>query len=380
MTDPQQDVLQWLAVDLLTGSVICALPSLVYTDPFSRTLMAYTSQTASLYITDTISPDWIYGTRAGATALIAYRGAEGPSTVIWGGIVLRRQRSQGSNQVTLTLATAEAYLDRRYTGAYTTDPTDIGATRNQNTIVSDLVTDFVVANQGLPITVVTLDDGNPVPSIIATYNDYDDKTVYSNLGALSGLLNGPEWTADWQWDPVANTITPIFYVGNRIGSPVPAGLNPTAIFDSANLLEGDYDENYSSGMGANDVMATSSGQGLARPEAVYPPSSNSFDGRPRWQYRYQPATSIQDTLTLAAHAQQAWNILNEGTTTVTLKASPNVGPQLGTDWFIGDDLGYFFDGTAFPDTPQGIGRCVGYQATDKYTAPSLYVPNVSSDA
>lgn len=370
--------LQWLAVDLLTGDVLCALPGIVPSDSLSRTLFQYTSQTVTLFVNGSTSPSWFNGTRPMSTALIAYRGSEGPSTIVWGGIVLRRQRSVGSNAVTLTLATAECYLDRRYTGAYTTDPTDIGATRNQNTIISDLVTDFIVANQGLPVTVTTLSNGVAVPSIIATYNDYDDRTVYSNLGALNSLLDGPEWTMDWTWNQSTNTITPVLYVGNRIGSAVQAGLGPSVVFDGSMLIEGDYDENYSSGLGANDVEATGQGQGLSRPYGQYPsPPSTSLDGRPRVQYRYSPTTSIQDVLTLGQHAQGAWDILSGGTDTITLKTPTMSGPQLGSDWFIGDDVGWSFSGPAFPEAPSGVGRVIGYETADAYTTPTLYVASVS---
>lgn len=369
--------LRWLSVSLLTGQIICDLPTIVATDPCRRTLGQYESMNVTLYITDEIDPAWLFGTRPMSVALIAYRGAPGSEVIYWGGVCLTRVRPHGSNAVVLTLATPECYLDRRYTGAYTTDPLNIGARVDQNTVVTTLINSFAVANQGLPITVQTVGTGT-VPTQYAVYNDYDDKTVYSNLGALNGVLNGPEWTGHWVWNRAANLITPIIYVGNRIGAPVQAGLAPAATFDSSNLLPGSgLTENYASGMGANDITATSSGQGLARPSAMSPhPPSTTLDGRPRVQYRFQPSTSIEDTLTLQGHADRARLLLNDGTNTITLKADASTPPYLGVDWNLGDDLGYVLTGPAHPGDTTGVARCIGYEATDAYTAPSLYVPKI----
>ena len=370
--------LRWLAVSLLTGKVICDLPGIVLQDPLRRTLGQYESATVRLLLDEHTSPSWLTGTRKGSTALIAYRGDPGSEVIHWGGVVLRRKRTLGSNVVEMTLATPECYLDARYTGPYTTDPGGTGATKSQNTIVSDLVAQFCVANQGLPISVVTLDDGRLVPSLLEQYNDYDDKTVYSNLQTLSSLLNGPEWTAHWVWDQAAGTITPVLYVGNRIGFAVPAGLAPQAWFDSSNLLAGSVEENYSKGKGANDVTAVSSGQGLARPQASSPnPPSSSLDGRPRWQFRFQPSTSIQDPLTLQQHADRAYSLLADGTNTVVLRAAASAYPRLGVDWNIGDDIGWEFEGIAFPGGLSGVSRAVGYETDENYTSPVLYAPTVN---
>jgi hypothetical protein len=280
----------------------------------------------------------------------------------------------GSNVVNLTLATPECYLDRRYTGAYSTDPTGVGATRQQNLVVQDLVTQFAADAAGLPIGVVVV--GGASPSILAEYNDYDDKTVYSTITTLSGMIAGPEWTAHWTWDRTTNLIRPVFYVGNRIGTATPAGLAPRAFFDSANLMAADLDENYSAGAGANVVTATSSGQGLARPQATAPAGAPVYRGRPRVEFRFSPSTSIRDPLTLQQHADRALALIGEGTNTVTLKATTTLGPQYGTDWFLGDDIGFEFTGPLFPGGFTGTGRAIGYQADDYYTSPVLAVPAI----
>jgi hypothetical protein len=391
--------LQWLCVDLLTGGVICEAPTLIAKDPFRRTIGRYETQTVDLIIDPFvegsigghfpgpytypgdypagstpmtgggIDPSWLRGTLPRAAALIAYRGDPGYEVIHWGGIVLRRQRAIGSNRVTLTLATPECYLDRRYTGAYTT------VSRDQNLIVSDLISSFVAASTGLPMTVSVV--GSAGTSRQRTYNDYDDKTVYATLGELAGLLSGPEWTAHWTWARNPDVIAPILYVGNRIGNAAQPGMSPPVTFDSANLIEGSLDENFSTGMGANDVLATSSGQGLARPSARS--TAATFDGAPRYEYRFQPATSIQDTLTLQNHADRALALLDNGTNTITLKATADApSARLGVDWNIGDDIGYDY-GTSpvFPNGLSGVARCIGYEADPIYTSPILYLPKVA---
>jgi hypothetical protein len=391
--------LQWLAVDLLTGQIICDLPGVVSKEPNRRTLGRYESQSVTLAINpDTYispsggfypspfsypgpttylagglpgvtlrgtDPSWVRGTMPGASALIAYRGDPGREMIAWGGVVLRRSRTLG-NLVKLDLATPECYLDRRYTSAYTT------ASRDQNLILSDVVANFAVANQGLPITVQVIGSAGTVRA--RTYNDYDDKTVYSVLGDLAGLINGPEWTGHWQWARNPDRITPIIYVGNRIGNAVSPGLGPNVTFDESNLIEATLDEDYSTGKGANDVTAVSSGQGLARPQASS--VAANFNGRPRFQYRYTPSTSIQDPLTLQAHADRAVGILDDGGSGLTLKASATSGPQLGSDWNLGDDIGYEVTGPAFPTPLTGVARCIGYESDDVANSPVLFIPGV----
>jgi hypothetical protein len=362
---------QWLAVSLTTGKILCELPSLVSSDPFKRTIGQYESQSAQLLVTPDVAPEWLDATTPWTTAMVAVRGLPGSEVVQWGGVILRRQRGT-SNAVTLTLATPECYLDRRYTGNYTTDPSGVGATLDQAVIVSQLVTQFAVANQGLPISVVNL--ATILYPQLLTFADYDDKTVYSNLQTLSSLINGPEWTAHWKWDRTANTITPVFYVGNRIGTAVQPGLGPNVTFDSANLIDFTLDENYGSGFGANDALATSSGQGTARPSAQS--VASNFAGRPRIQQRFQPATSITSQAQLQQHADNAESLLANGVNTITLRVSSIDGPQLGLDWDLGDDVGYELTGPAFPGGFAGVGRVIGYESDQISTNPILYVPSI----
>jgi hypothetical protein len=269
----------------------------------------------------------------------------------------------------MTLATPECYLDRRYTGAYAVTG------RDQNLIVADLVSQFVITHAGLPVTVTTVGSAGTVRD--RTYNDYDDKTVYSVLGDLMGVISGPEWTGHWTWDRVANTITPVLYVGNRLGTAATPGLAPAVTFDSAALLAGTLVEDFTTGNGANVVTATSSGQGSARPQATSPnPLPSSFAPRPMYEYRYSPSTSITDVATLQGHSDAVLALLQNGTNTVTLKATATAGPMLGVDWNLGDDIGYEFLGPAFPSGFAGTARCIGYEADDLYTSPVLYVPAI----
>lgn len=368
--------LQWLAVDLLTGTIICELPGLITTQPYKRTLGQYETQSVNLAVVPGVTADeWPRATLPGAAALIAVRGDPGQEVIHWGGVVLRRTRTVRSNLVSLDLATVECYLDRRFTGAYT------ATNRSQNLVVADLIAQFVAANQGLPVAVVDVTPaGATIPTISPTFYDYDDKAVYSTIGGLSSVVGGPEWTGHWTWNRGPNTITPVIYTGNRIGQPT-TGVAPGVTFDSANLIDGTLVEDYgkpsgsgSGGGGANDVLATF-GQGLGRLTA--PSTSVGTDGRPRWQYRFSPATSLTDTTVLQAQATNALAVLGSGSGTVTLQSSATAGPVLGSDWNLGDDIGYELTGTAFPTPVTGIARAIGYETDDTYTSPILYVPGVA---
>jgi hypothetical protein len=360
--------LQWLAVDLLTGTIICELPGIISTEPYKRTLGQYETQSVKLAVVPGVTDDeWVRGTLPGAAALIAVRGDSGQEVIHWGGIVLRRTRTVQSNLVTLGLATVECYLDRRFTGAYT------ATNRAQNLVVADLIAQFVAANQGLPITVVDVTPaGQVIPTISPTFYDYDDKTVYSDIGSLSTVVGGPEWTGHWTWNRGPNTITPIIYTGNRIGQPM-TGVGPGVTFDSANLLNGTLVEEFGAQSGANDVAAVF-GQGLGR--LIAPSVAADFGGRPRHQFRFSPFTALQDASLLQTQADHALGILDNGGNTVTLQASATSGPQLGSDWNLGDDVGYELTGAAFPEPVEGVARAIGYETDDAYTSPVLYIPGV----
>lgn len=381
-------MLSWLSVDARTGDVLAELPDLVPQGPCAVTIGAYESLGFTLPYPDsciayaqaltdngTLDPtalnaleDWNAATREGATVLIALDESNNP---IWGGLVLTRTQDQ-TEGATLSTVTLEAYLDRRITGTYLT----IG--EDQNQVVADLIDQFIVDGvlPGIPIRVANTASAFTTSQ---TFDDFDDKTVYSNLQAMSGVLNGPQWTIGWEWQTSPQRITPVLYVADRLGSPTPAGLaSPNAVFSMPGSVQKfQYVRDWSAGKGANRVTATGSGQGLTRPEDTEVVSD--YLGRPTFEYRYAPPQTALSTLTVQQHALAAIAVLQNGTAVMTLTASVFTAPVLGQDWFIGDDIGYDLMAPGFIDgsLQGGVGRTIGWQRDDDTVTPVLFTQDAS---
>ncbi|MGV8912247.1 MAG: hypothetical protein ACOH14_06465 [Rhodoglobus sp.] len=348
----------WIAVSATTGEPIADLPLLVV-EKVKQSLGRYESAPATLPLPQA-PENWDRATLQGATNMILlqdnpYDPAHG--IPIWGGMVTLRTLSEGDT-IPMTLATLEAYLDRRYVG----DESFVQV--GQNDIINTLITNYVAAgsNGGIPIRVEYVTSGAGKLRD-REYKDQEDKTVYSALTDLAGILGGPEWTVGWEWQHSPERLTPVFYVGDRIGSAAQVGLGPAATFElpgSVSLLE--MPQDYSNGKGANDVIATSSGQGDVRPQSPRQVIADPL--RPTFEARFTPSTSITKIETLTDYAQTAVAALVDGTSSVSLSAVVGKGtPRLGVDWRIGDDVGFHIDSSvpAFPLGKAGVARAIGWE-------------------
>lgn len=375
--------LRWVAVNLLTRQIVCDLPSLESKDPFRRTMGQYETSTATLTVTPDIDPNWENGILEGATACIAYTGDPGSESVVWGGLVNQAPRTLG-NTIQLSLITLEGYLDRCNTGAYTTDPTNTGATKDQNTIATDLVTQFAAGTvQGIPgLPIVCQVNGPAGQLLLRQYNDYDDKTVYSTLKDLTNAVGGIEWTMHWVWTHNPDLITPYFYVGTPtattygVGTRAQSGLGPNVTFDETQMTDATIPHDWSSGAGGNIVTATGPGNGLARAVAqVVAPATN---GRPHYELRFAPSTDIFDPLTIGQHASQALGIVQNGNEVLSCTVEAGIpGATLGTDYNLGDDMRFTIKAPTIPHRITAVGRLISYEATDTTVTPHLYAPAVS---
>lgn len=367
--------LSWISVNANTGTVITDLPTLKADGALKATLMRYESQTVSLPTwaegaDDAPPPNWVNATREGAVFLVALGEAEEHEPrglPLWGGMVVRRQRIPGGG-VKMSLVTAEGYLDRVYVG-------DFGTTAPQNLLVKTLVEDYARTHDGspgLPIRVEVVGGDGAVRE--RNYKDSEDKTLYSVLTDLSGVIGGPEWTIRWEWVD-EQKLGLVLTVSDRIGSPPPAGLNPGAQFYlPGSVLDAELVEGYGADEGANDIMAVSSGVEDARPQS--PHQTNDTDQRPRFEYRWTPSTSISDVDTLTGHAQRALAAMKDGSLALTLTANREEAPKLGRDWFIGDDIGFSIDAPEFPGGLVGTARCVGWELTNTTVTPLIDVTNI----
>jgi hypothetical protein len=171
----------------------------------------------------------------------------------------------------------------------------------------------------------------------------DRKTVYSALTELSAVLGGPEWTVEWEWQHSPERITPVLYVGDRVGHGAALGLAPAATFQAPGcIIDAALVEDYSSGKGANAVIAYSSATAGTVPTS--PAQVSTDDGRPTFEVDIQPSTSIGDIATLTAHAQSALATLAPGGSALAMSAVVEKAPALGVDWMLGDDIGYIIGG------------------------------------
>ena len=355
----------WLAVAARTGEVLADLPGLDV-EKISSQLGEYTTTSAALPLGSRQTPeDWLRATLPGATCFVLVEDAS--DLPVWGGLVTRRTRG-GSDSVELSLATLEAYFDRRYVG----DESFVGA--DQNVIVDRLVTRYAASgsNGGLPLRVQV--EGPAGPRRDREYADEGDKTLYSVLTELMGVEDGPEWTVDWERR--GTLLTPRLRVGTRIGTVPTSGLAPNATFELPGpVTVAELDEDYSSEGGANDVLATSSASGDQRPQS--PRIVVRDPERPTFERRFSPSTSITDVATLTAHARREATAVAGGVRALSLSSVTRSAPRVGVDWNAGDEIGYVIGGVdrhgreldpAFPGGLVGTARAVGWELafeTDK---------------
>lgn len=356
--------LTWMATAVRTGEIIADLPFLEVKN-LSRTLMKYTTASGTLPLA-TAPEDWLRATRHKAACLHLVdvdERQERPDVPVWGGWVTSRSRST-DDVLPLSIATLESYLADRYVGDVTYS--QVG----QNLIVKDLVERFVAtgSNGGIPIRVVVV-GGQPGTPRDREYKDISDKTVYSVLRELAGVQGGPEWTIEWELQHNPERITPVLYVGSRIGTPVPDGLAPAATFEAPGpTASAELEESYASGKGATDVLATSTADGDTRPQSQHVVTADPE--RPTIEYRFSPSTSIVETATLDDHARAKGAELAAGSAVLSLSAVVDRAPALGIDWSIGDDIGYVVGGAdrhdeqtvpAFPNGLTGVARAIGWE-------------------
>jgi len=357
--------LSWVSVSATDGSVIADLPTLTVGGALKRTIGRYESQTAAMPL-DKAPANWPTATRNKAVFLVALdemRGT-GTSAPIWGGMVTERTEDEGST-VELSLVTAEDYFNDRYVGDEAFDNIP------QNTIVRRLVEKYAAAG-GIPIRVVELPGPNPVRE--QTYEDAADKTLYSALDELSGLLYGPEWTIVWEW--VGDRLGLVLIVGARIGSPAPTGLGPPVQFHLPGSVQKiSIVDSYKRGDGANDVMATSTAGGDdQRPQS--PRQVLNGDGRPKVEHRWSPDTSITADEDLAGPAQRALTTMQDGTVALSITAARENAPRIGREWDLGDDIGFDLTTRARPAGIVGTARVMSVEITDTTIVPVLDVTHI----
>lgn len=353
--------IRWISCDLVTGRITEELPDLKPSGSFSDVLGAVTTTQFTLPIPLPTSPtgrfNWIGATEPGRSMLVALDDLDEP---FWAGRITRRRGGTGA---TLQLGTESlhGYLDTRYVGDHEWTGQD-----DTSVIAAGLLADADIEGIGLIVDA-------PASGQLRdrTYKNKDNKTIYRTLSELSGVVDGPEWTIDLAWeDGDQLVVTKTARVRPRIGI---AAAEPEAVFETTtqSVFETvgsseaayDYDEDYTAGKGANHVVAYSSGQGDEQPFST-PARDETLlsQGWPRYEYRFQPSSSITDTSVLDSHAQAKLAVMRLGGRAWVIDARWSAYPRLGVDWHIGDDIGWNLVGHRHPDGVVGTGRAIGWSA------------------
>lgn len=345
-----RSVLEWIACDLASGDKIAYMPDV--SGEISRALGAYTSSTLKIpaplvgdlamggMLNQAVGPDQI------PTRMMVAIVNDIPA---WAGIIWKvRGGSQG--EVELGCATPESYFDRRFIGDVSYTGLDYA------TIAANLAR--LTNDEGINLDI----DALPMKprNRERTYWDDEDATYYQRLQELMNVDGGPEWTIDPDWRSFKQqSVRLIFRVRDRIGSAVARGPLST---DSGAVTDYTVTYDYGAGMGANDVVAYSSGEGEDRPESLHYRNDLAIEsGVPRIEYRWSPSSSIKDTSVLNGHAKSALARLDGGTTSIEVTARWDVPPaRLGIDLQLGNDVQFALTGHMHPAGILGTGRLIGW--------------------
>jgi hypothetical protein len=341
---------RWISCDLATGRITEELPDLNLTGSLSRVLGASTTSQFTLPIplpsANTARFNWQGATEPGRSMIVALDDDE----PFWAGCVTRRNAGTGP-ELRLATVSLEGYLDRRYVG----DHTWIGQD-DSSVIAAGLLAD--ADDEGINLIVDATASGHLQDR---TYKAKDNKTVFRALSELMGVTDGPEWTIDINWEDADQlVITKTARVRSRVGT---ATTQPTAVFDSGSSADVayDFDEDYTGSKGANHVVAYSSGQGDDQPFSDPARAGDLLAaGWPRYEYRYQPSSSITDVSILNSHAQARLAVMRLGGRAWVLESRWSSYPRLGVDWDIGNDIRWELTGHGHPDGVTGSGRAIGW--------------------
>ena len=328
---------QFLAVSLTSGTVLAELPDL-QVSKLSYRFEETTSETVMLPWRN-IPSNWVEATIPYGVAILLVRG----STVLWGGIVVKRERTLQGSGLSLTVATVEHYLDSVYVKDH------VYSNRDQCEIVKDLVSSTLKDHRFMLSVEAS-------PSSIRrdrTYEASSDKTLLSAIQELSNVQNGPEWCTSWQASD--GGYLPVLTVADRIGS-----VTPVTTFDESVMTSFKVVEDYTSGYGANMVWAVggTSGEDQLRSDVMV-----AVQGyRPVVEHVVHPSSSIAQKETLNAHASASLRQLRDGTNTMSMTLSLLAAPIVYEEWRPGDVVAWTVadDDGRFAGFDHGEARVVGY--------------------
>lgn len=328
---------QFLAVSLTSGIVLAEFPDL-QVDKLSYRFEETTSETV-LIPWRNIPSNWDEATIPYGTAILLTRG----STVLWGGIVVKRERTLQGSGLSLTLATVEHYLNSVYVKDH------VYSAWEQTWIVDDLVKSTLDGHR----FVFDVDTAGSRIKRDRTYEESSDKTLLSVLQELSNVQNGPEWCTSWKAD--GGRYVPVVTVADRIGSVTPVTTFDESVMTSFRVLE-----DYTAGYGANVVWAVGDTTGETQSRSDVMVAEQSY--RPVVEHVVNASSSVMLKETLNGHASSALQQLRDGTNTVAMTLSLLAAPILYEEWKPGDVVAWTVadDDGRFSGFNHGEARVVGY--------------------
>lgn len=328
---------QFLAVSLTSGTVLAELPDL----QVSRLSYRFEETTSETMVLPwwNIPSNWGEATIPYGTAILLVRG----STVLWGGIVVKRERALQDSGLSLTVATVEHYLDSVYVKDHTY------SNRDQCEIVEDLVSSTLEGHRFM----LSVEASPSGVRRDRTYEESSDKTLLSALQELSNVQNGPEWCTSWR--VVDGGYMPVLTVADRIGSVTPVTTFDESVMTSFRVLE-----DYTAGYGANMVWAVGGSTGADQLRSDVMVAEQSY--RPVVEHVVRPSSSITQRETLNAHASASLRQLRDGTNTMSMTLSLLAAPSLYEEWRPGDVVAWTVadDDGRFTGFDHGEARVVGY--------------------
>jgi hypothetical protein len=329
---------QFLAVSLTSGIVLAEFPDL-QVSKLSYRFGDMTSETATLPWRG-IPSNWDEATTPYGAAVLLVRG----TTALWGGIVVKRERTLQGSGLSLTLATIEHYLDSVYVKDH------VYSNRDQCEIVYDLVSS-TFKDHRIVFSVKSS------PSRIRrdrTYEESSSKTLLSVLQELSAVQNGPEWCTSWE-SVDGGRYLPVLTVADRIGS-----VTPVTTFDDSVMTSFNVVEDYTAGYGANMVWAVGDMTGETQSRSDTMVVDQSY--RPVVEHVVRPSSSIIQKETLDAHASASLQQLRDGTNTMSMTLSLLAAPVVYEEWKPGDVVSWTVadDSGRFAGFDHGEARIVGW--------------------
>lgn len=329
---------QFLSVSLVTGTVLAEFPDL-QVSKLSYRFEEKTSETVTIPWRN-IPSNWNEATIPYGTAVVLVNGL----TVLWGGIVVKRERGLRDKGLSLTLATVEHYLDSVYVKDH------VYSKRDQCEIVKDLVSSTLIDHR---FTLLMNVSSSRVLRD-RTYEESSDKTLLSVLQDFSNVQNGPEWCTSWR--SVDNgRYLPVLTVADRIGSNTPITTFDESVMTSFRIVE-----DYTTGYGANMVVAVGSASNEDQLRSDVMTVGQSY--RPVIEYVVRASDSITQKETLNAHALSSLRQLQDGTNTVDMTLDLMAAPVIYKDWSPGDVVAWDItdDSGCLESFDHGEARIVGY--------------------